>query len=202
PTVATSSHTTASVQSNAPSTEQNPHTTADLQSNASSVASKPYTTSALLNKTPTVATSSHTTASVQSNVLNVAASPHTTTALPSTNSQSGILNTNAAVPSNKKKYLWILLPVLCILLAVMIYLKFKCKKVQHRPEMTDSGTENASFQRTDSNKDGVMLLGVSKTSVGEDNESLPLNRKRSIMPLSSPPDPRSQAMGNPAGSTE
>lgn len=31
------------------------------------------------------------------------------------------------------------------------------------------GTLSASFQRTDSNKDGVMLLGVSKTSVGEDN---------------------------------
>ncbi|CAM4528952.1 unnamed protein product [Leuciscus chuanchicus] len=71
--------------------------------------------------------------------------------------------------STENRYLWILLPVLCIVLAAMIYLKFKCTKVQHRPEMSDNGTENASFQRTDSNKDGVMLLGVSKTSVGEDN---------------------------------
>lgn len=28
---------------------------------------------------------------------------------------------------------------------------------------------SASFQRTDSNKDGVMLLGVSKTPSGEEN---------------------------------
>ncbi|KAI4905057.1 hypothetical protein NFI96_016035, partial [Prochilodus magdalenae] len=35
-------------------------------------------------------------------------------------------------------------------------------------ETTDNGTENASFQRTESNKDGVMLLGV-KTSGGEEN---------------------------------
>nr|XP_055068047.1 serine-rich 25 kDa antigen protein-like [Misgurnus anguillicaudatus] len=73
--------------------------------------------------------------------------------------------------NSEKKYLWILLPVLCVLLAAAIYLKSRCKKVQHRPEMTDNGTENASFQRTDSNKDGVMLLGVSKTSGGEDNAS-------------------------------
>ncbi|XP_039525098.1 flocculation protein FLO11-like isoform X2 [Pimephales promelas] len=69
---------------------------------------------------------------------------------------------------SENRYLWILLPTLCIVLAAMIYLKFKCKKVQHRPEMADNGTENASFQRTDG-KDGVMLLGVSKTLVGEDN---------------------------------
>ncbi|XP_051983796.1 poly(A) polymerase-like isoform X3 [Xyrauchen texanus] len=67
-------------------------------------------------------------------------------------------------------YNWIWLPALCILLVVLIYLIFKCKKVQHRPEMTENGTENASFQRTDSNKDGVMLLGVSKTASGEENE--------------------------------
>ncbi|XP_051983787.1 putative protein TPRXL isoform X2 [Xyrauchen texanus] len=66
-------------------------------------------------------------------------------------------------------YNWIWLPALCILLVVLIYLIFKCKKVQHRPEMTENGTENASFQRTDSNKDGVMLLGVSKTASGEEN---------------------------------
>ncbi|XP_051504923.1 putative protein TPRXL isoform X2 [Myxocyprinus asiaticus] len=71
--------------------------------------------------------------------------------------------------SSEKRYLWILLPALCILLAALIYLKFMCKKVQHRPEMTDNGTENASFQRTESNKDGVMLLGVNKTAIGEDN---------------------------------
>ncbi|XP_051756625.1 uncharacterized protein LOC127516239 isoform X7 [Ctenopharyngodon idella] len=76
---------------------------------------------------------------------------------------------HAMLASSEKKYLWILVPVLCIALAAMIYLKFKGKKVQNRPEMADIGTENASFQRTDSNKDGVMLLGVSKTSVGEDN---------------------------------
>ncbi|KAI7813870.1 uncharacterized protein LOC130559566 [Triplophysa rosa] len=73
------------------------------------------------------------------------------------------------IETSDKKYLWILLPVLCVLLAAIACLKFKCKKVQHRPEMTDNGTENASFQRTDSNKDGVMLLGVNKTPSGEEN---------------------------------
>ncbi|KAK9972110.1 hypothetical protein ABG768_025440 [Culter alburnus] len=79
------------------------------------------------------------------------------------------LGDKAMLASSEKKYLWILVPVLFVALAAMIYLKFKGKKVQSRPEMADIGTENASFQRTDSNKDGVMLLGVSKTSVGEDN---------------------------------
>ncbi|XP_051560957.1 variant surface antigen E-like isoform X4 [Myxocyprinus asiaticus] len=81
----------------------------------------------------------------------------------------GNLNDQENSKDSTEKYLWILLPALCILLAALIYLKFKCKKVQHRPEMTDNGTENASFQRTDSNKDGVMLLGVSKTASGEEN---------------------------------
>ncbi|XP_067256765.1 spore coat protein SP96-like isoform X2 [Chanodichthys erythropterus] len=79
------------------------------------------------------------------------------------------LGDKAMLVASEKKYLWILVPVLFVALAAMIYLKFKGKKVQSRPEMADIGTENASFQRTDSNKDGVMLLGVSKTSVGEDN---------------------------------
>ncbi|XP_051995605.1 uncharacterized protein LOC127653107 isoform X2 [Xyrauchen texanus] len=71
--------------------------------------------------------------------------------------------------SSEKRYLWILLPALCILLAALIFLKFKCKKVQNWTEMTDNGTENASFQRTETNKDGVLLLGINKTAIGEDN---------------------------------
>ncbi|XP_076829771.1 uncharacterized protein LOC143475734 isoform X1 [Brachyhypopomus gauderio] len=64
-------------------------------------------------------------------------------------------------------YLWLLL-ILVVAVAVIIYCKFKRVKIHHHPEMTDNGTENASFQRTDSNKDGVMLLGV-KTSGAEEN---------------------------------
>ncbi|XP_035375869.1 mucin-5AC-like isoform X3 [Electrophorus electricus] len=64
-------------------------------------------------------------------------------------------------------YLWLLL-ILVVIVAVIIYCKFKGVKIHHHPEMTDNGTENASFQRTESNKDGVMLLGV-KTSGAEEN---------------------------------
>ncbi|XP_076144601.1 uncharacterized protein LOC143127173 isoform X2 [Alosa pseudoharengus] len=68
-----------------------------------------------------------------------------------------------------RRILWILLPVLGVLVAgVLFVLKFKCMKVQDHAEPTENGTENASFQRSDSNKDGVMLLGV-KTSGGEEN---------------------------------
>ncbi|XP_062372540.1 mucin-2-like [Sardina pilchardus] len=68
-----------------------------------------------------------------------------------------------------RKILWILLPVLGVLVAGVIFvLKFKCMKVQGHAEPTENGTENASFQRSDSNKDGVMLLGV-KSSGGEEN---------------------------------
>ncbi|XP_060790678.1 uncharacterized protein LOC132894615 [Neoarius graeffei] len=65
------------------------------------------------------------------------------------------------------RYLWLLLLVVAVV-AVLIYMKFKCFKVHHHPvEAMDHGTENASFQRTESNKDGVMLLGVK--SGGEEN---------------------------------
>ncbi|XP_031441044.1 putative uncharacterized protein DDB_G0290521 isoform X2 [Clupea harengus] len=68
-----------------------------------------------------------------------------------------------------RRILWILLPVLGVLVAGVIFvLKFKCMKVHDHAEPTENGTENASFQRSDSNKDGVMLLGV-KTSGGEEN---------------------------------
>ncbi|XP_072543997.1 uncharacterized protein [Salminus brasiliensis] len=74
---------------------------------------------------------------------------------------------NTDVPDNKK-YLWILMPVGVATLAAAMYFRSKFFKVHHHPETTDNGTENASFQRTESNKDGVMLLGV-KTSGAEEN---------------------------------
>ncbi|KAG7330105.1 hypothetical protein KOW79_006327 [Hemibagrus wyckioides] len=62
------------------------------------------------------------------------------------------------------RYLWLLVLVVAVL-AVVTY--FKCFKRQTLPvETMDHGTENASFQRTES-KDGVMLLGVK--SGGEEN---------------------------------
>ncbi|XP_064796668.1 uncharacterized protein LOC135516347 isoform X3 [Oncorhynchus masou masou] len=69
-----------------------------------------------------------------------------------------------------KNLLWILLPVLVLVGAVVVVLlKSKCMKDHDHTEITDNGTENASFQsRPDNAKDGVMLLGV-KSSGGEDN---------------------------------
>ncbi|KAM9400289.1 uncharacterized protein ACWYII_030267 isoform 5-T5 [Salvelinus alpinus] len=65
-------------------------------------------------------------------------------------------------PKSNKKMLWILLPVLGVVMAAVIFVfKFKCMKLHDHTEAIDNGTENASFQsRSDSTKDGVMLLGV------------------------------------------
>ncbi|XP_038832056.1 uncharacterized protein PB18E9.04c-like isoform X2 [Salvelinus namaycush] len=70
-------------------------------------------------------------------------------------------------PKSNKKMLWILLPVLGVVMAAVIFVfKFKCMKLHDHTEAIDNGTENASFQsRSDSTKDGVMLLGV-KSSAG------------------------------------
>ncbi|KAE8279017.1 hypothetical protein D5F01_LYC22602 [Larimichthys crocea] len=66
---------------------------------------------------------------------------------------------------------WIVLPVLLVVAAAAIVLKFKCKKIHNHTETIDNGTENASFQsRPESTKDGVMLLGV-KSSGGEENDA-------------------------------
>ncbi|XP_049338808.1 putative protein TPRXL isoform X6 [Astyanax mexicanus] len=69
-------------------------------------------------------------------------------------------------PDNKK-YFWILLPVGVAFLAVAMYFRYKFFKVHHHPETTDNGTENASFQRTESNRDGVTLLGVKSSGTEE-----------------------------------
>ncbi|XP_027024795.1 agglutinin-like protein 2 isoform X3 [Tachysurus fulvidraco] len=62
------------------------------------------------------------------------------------------------------RYLWLLVLMVAVL-ALAVYLK--CFKGQKNPvDNMDHGTENASFQRTES-KDGVMLLGVK--SGGEEN---------------------------------
>ncbi|XP_029615875.1 mucin-17 [Salmo trutta] len=73
-------------------------------------------------------------------------------------------------PKSDKNLLWILLPVLAVVGAAVVFLlKSKCMKDHDHTEITDNGTENASFQsRPDNAKDGVMLLGV-KSSGGEDN---------------------------------
>ncbi|XP_029609568.1 mucin-5AC isoform X2 [Salmo trutta] len=69
-------------------------------------------------------------------------------------------------PKSNKKMLWILLPVLGVVVAAVIFVfKFKCMKVHDHTEAIDNGTENASFQsRSDSTKDGVMLLGVKSSA--------------------------------------
>ncbi|KAM9400288.1 uncharacterized protein ACWYII_030267 isoform 4-T4 [Salvelinus alpinus] len=69
-------------------------------------------------------------------------------------------------PKSNKKMLWILLPVLGVVMAAVIFVfKFKCMKLHDHTEAIDNGTENASFQsRSDSTKDGVMLLGVKSSA--------------------------------------
>ncbi|XP_064787787.1 uncharacterized protein LOC135510637 isoform X2 [Oncorhynchus masou masou] len=69
-------------------------------------------------------------------------------------------------PKSNKNMLWILLPVLGVVVAaVIVFFKFKSMKVHNHTEAIDNGTENASFQsRSDSTKDGVMLLGVKSSA--------------------------------------
>ncbi|XP_029530482.1 uncharacterized protein LOC115138120 isoform X2 [Oncorhynchus nerka] len=69
-------------------------------------------------------------------------------------------------PKSNKNMLWILLPVLGVVVAaVIVFFKFKSMKVHDHTEAIDNGTENASFQsRSDSTKDGVMLLGVKSSA--------------------------------------
>ncbi|XP_027024796.1 agglutinin-like protein 2 isoform X4 [Tachysurus fulvidraco] len=96
---------------------------------------------------------------------------------------SGAVNTNTETTANNtagggsghqfegpivskfdSRYLWLLVLMVAVL-ALAVYLK--CFKGQKNPvDNMDHGTENASFQRTES-KDGVMLLGVK--SGGEEN---------------------------------
>ncbi|KAI1888313.1 hypothetical protein AGOR_G00183730 [Albula goreensis] len=86
-----------------------------------------------------------------------------------TNKGSGQTGQKDETPKQDKNMLWILLPVVVILVAGIICVLKKCNKVNTHTDTAENGTENASFQsRSDSNKDGVMLLGV-KTSAGEDN---------------------------------
>ncbi|XP_036452861.1 fork-head transcriptional regulator 2-like isoform X3 [Colossoma macropomum] len=70
------------------------------------------------------------------------------------------------ISNSDKNYYWLLLLVGVAGIGTVMY--FKCCKTRRHAETTDSGTENASFQRTESNKDGVMLLGV-KSSGGAEN---------------------------------
>ncbi|XP_067288559.1 podocalyxin-like isoform X2 [Pseudorasbora parva] len=155
-----SSDNVTEVSDNKTSPDPNATSTPASSDNASNVAPR-STTTALPSSIPTLETKITSPTTKQSHNIYSPTHPASSTT-PATSAKA----------PDEKRYLWILLPVLCIVVASMIYLKFKCKKVQHRPEMADNGTEksrSASFQRTDSNKDGVMLLGVSKTSVGEDN---------------------------------
>ncbi|XP_037613900.1 flocculation protein FLO11-like isoform X2 [Sebastes umbrosus] len=78
-------------------------------------------------------------------------------------------NDEKVPPKSDKRLWWIVLPALLVAGAAAIVLKFKCKKMHDHTETIDNGTENASFQsRTETSKDGVMLLGV-KSSAGEQN---------------------------------
>ncbi|XP_026017589.1 mucin-5AC-like isoform X2 [Astatotilapia calliptera] len=70
--------------------------------------------------------------------------------------------------SADKKLWWLVLPATLAAAAIAIVLKFKSKKVHNPTETVDTGTENASFQRAENSKDGVMLLGV-KSSGREEN---------------------------------
>ncbi|KAJ8262547.1 hypothetical protein GJAV_G00167640 [Gymnothorax javanicus] len=87
--------------------------------------------------------------------------------IPISNTTEGKPGGPSASPD--KKMLWILLPVLMVLVAGVIFVLKKYTKGHAHTDTTENGMENASFQsRSDSNKDGVMLLGV-KTSAGEEN---------------------------------
>ncbi|XP_056609991.1 uncharacterized protein LOC130426950 isoform X4 [Triplophysa dalaica] len=146
---------------------------------STTIASSPASKTSTESQTDTTSTQEIGTASpTQNKTLSKDSLTTSPTTVPNLNSTSTKNHTGSgenrydkeiSKETPDKKFMWILLPAVCVLLAAITYWKFKCKKVQHRPDMTDNGTENASFQRTDSNKDGVMLLGVSKTTGGAEN---------------------------------
>ncbi|XP_028843597.1 uncharacterized protein LOC114794911 isoform X2 [Denticeps clupeoides] len=91
-----------------------------------------------------------------------------TTLYNSTIKQSSDENKEIKQEIDQRILLTLLLVPVVLAVAGYIILKFKCKKVHDHAETTDNGLENASFQRSESNKDGVMLLGV-KPSGDEGN---------------------------------
>ncbi|XP_028843607.1 uncharacterized protein LOC114794911 isoform X3 [Denticeps clupeoides] len=117
--------------------------------------------------TPGYSTSSYSAAT---NATEYSASTGTdkTTLDNSTIQQSSDENKEIKQEIDQRILLTLLLVPVVLAVAGYIILKFKCKKVHDHAETTDNGLENASFQRSESNKDGVMLLGV-KPSGDEGN---------------------------------
>ncbi|XP_003452435.2 eukaryotic translation initiation factor 4 gamma [Oreochromis niloticus] len=114
---------------------------------------------------PTPAPGQQTTSDSQSRSSRTLSPPTKRTAQEnSPGSQAGQTKEKSA----DKKLWWLVLPAILAVAAIAIVLKFKSKKVHNPTETVDTGTENASFQRADNSKDGVMLLGV-KSSGGEEN---------------------------------
>ncbi|XP_034159981.2 putative protein TPRXL isoform X9 [Pangasianodon hypophthalmus] len=163
--------------SSAPSTSSAVNATEGPQTSSAPSTSSAGTTSAISN-TSALSGDSATTTSKTTQSVQTTGSPdaRNRSAAPTENNVNKSAKGGNSVPQSegptvpKKpdlRYLWFLVLGVAVL-ALGIYLKFRCFKVQQHPVQTmDHGTENASFQRTESNKDGVMLLGVK--SGGEEN---------------------------------
>ncbi|XP_034159983.2 putative protein TPRXL isoform X7 [Pangasianodon hypophthalmus] len=163
--------------SSAPSTSSAVNATEEPQASSAPSTSSAGTTSAISN-TSALSGDSATTTSKTTQSVQTTGSPdaRNRSAAPTENNVNKSAKGGNSVPQSegptvpKKpdlRYLWFLVLGVAVL-ALGIYLKFRCFKVQQHPVQTmDHGTENASFQRTESNKDGVMLLGVK--SGGEEN---------------------------------
>ncbi|XP_034159975.2 mucin-1 isoform X1 [Pangasianodon hypophthalmus] len=163
--------------SSAPSTSSAVNATEEPQTSSAPSTSSAGTTSAISN-TSALSGDSATTTSKTTQSVQTTGSPdaRNRSAAPTENNVNKSAKGGNSVPQSegptvpKKpdlRYLWFLVLGVAVL-ALGIYLKFRCFKVQQHPVQTmDHGTENASFQRTESNKDGVMLLGVK--SGGEEN---------------------------------
>ncbi|XP_034159976.2 mucin-1 isoform X2 [Pangasianodon hypophthalmus] len=150
--------------SSAPSTSSAVNATEEPQTSSAPSTSSAGTTSAISN-TSALSGDSATTTSKTTQSVQTTGSPdaRNRSAAPTENN----VNKSAKGGNSDLRYLWFLVLGVAVL-ALGIYLKFRCFKVQQHPVQTmDHGTENASFQRTESNKDGVMLLGVK--SGGEEN---------------------------------
>ncbi|XP_046708099.1 uncharacterized protein LOC124387661 isoform X6 [Silurus meridionalis] len=157
------------------SSTQNPSLSNDTQGNTNlNATSAPNynTTVIVIGNTNSNATSapSHNKTVTENTKLNATSAPNGNKTGPENTGNKADSEQHERGTKDKEadhKWVWIVLGLSAVAI-IVAGAYWKCYKAQNHPvETMDHGTENASFQRTESNKDGVMLLGV-KTG-GEEN---------------------------------
>ncbi|XP_046708100.1 uncharacterized protein LOC124387661 isoform X7 [Silurus meridionalis] len=155
------------------SSTQNPSLSNDTQGNTNlNATSAPNYNTTVIGNTNSNATSapSHNKTVTENTKLNATSAPNGNKTGPENTGNKADSEQHERGTKDKEadhKWVWIVLGLSAVAI-IVAGAYWKCYKAQNHPvETMDHGTENASFQRTESNKDGVMLLGV-KTG-GEEN---------------------------------